>query len=344
MSPAIRPKYLVTGDLAIVVMEWAKRHGFSVPARFFFGSLMDGLTNELKRIFEPRGVDVEFIPWRVTKRRLMDLIEKERNGLPLVSLEKIFVEEADLSLSTTRLIGHSKHPDNPTWSDLGKGNRIGAPMIQTQLEAIERHSAVAGSRAIAIVDDGVWTGGTFYAVDQIFRERGIEIKKFLVALRIRQAKRTPEIRAIEKRLFAAEGGEFEPGQIVDWVVERDFYVGVPDGGRTLGQKVDEPPGPPTQVTTCYPNTPMPGNLCAPYLLPLGDPVHWASIPESEAVNFSRAMLDLSAMLYRGIELETERLVGHPVTIKVGDLDRVPYFYRRPDVPILEEIAISRSML
>ncbi|KKR54667.1 MAG: hypothetical protein UT91_C0011G0032 [Parcubacteria group bacterium GW2011_GWA2_40_23] len=344
MRPTVRPKYLVTGDLAIVVMEWAKRHGFSVPARFFFGNLMEGLITELKRIFEPRGVDVEFIPWRVTKRRLMDLIERERNGIPLVSLESIFVEEADLFLSTTRLIGHSKHPDNPTWSDLGKGNRIGSPMILTQLDAIDRHSAVSEKREIAIVDDGVWTGGTFYAVDQIFRERGIEINKFLVALRIRQAKRTSQIRAIEDRLFAAEGGEFEPGKIVDWVVERDFYVGVPFGGRTLGQKVDPPPGHPTQVNIHYPNAPMLGNLCAPYLLPLGDPVHWASIPEKEARAFSLAMLDLSARLYRGIEEESSRVLQRPVTIMVRDLDRVPYFYRRPDVPILEEIAISRSML
>lgn len=344
MSPAIRPKYLVTGDLAIVVTEWAQRHGFSVPARFFFGTLMDGLVNELKRIFEPRGVDVVFIPWRTTTRRLMDLIERERNGLPLVSLDSIFVREADLPLFTTRLMGHSKHPDNPTWNDLGKGNRFGTPMIQTQLDAIERHSAVSESRVIAIVDDGVWTGGTFFAVDKIFRERGIEIKKFLVGLRIRQAKRTEEIRAIQDRLFAAEGGEFKPGEVVDWVVERDFYVGVPFGGRTLGQKVDEQPRPPTQVTIHYPNTPMPGNLCAPYLLPLGDPVHWASIPEAEAMNFSRAMLDLSATLYRGIEEESSRVLQRRVTITVGDLDRVPYFYRRPDVPILKEIGISRSML
>jgi hypothetical protein len=82
--------------------------------------------------------------------------------------------------------------------------------------------------------------------------------------------------------------------VVDEVCERDFYPGVLLSGRTLyGSE----------------------NVGLPYLLPFGDPVNWASIPEEKKYAFSEFCLNQTIKIFEEIELSS----GRPVLCR--DLER-----------------------
>jgi len=306
---------------------------------------MRGLIAELQRIFGPLGIDVQFISWSEMQQRLTSLIEEHSaDRPPIITLDPVYVEGADMMFSTNRLTGFSKH--SSTWTDLGKGPRPGSPMIDVQLAEMARHSSLGRSKRVIVVDDGVWTGGTLAALDQLFLVRGIRVDKFLVALQIRQEEESHELRGIEDRIIAHRDGDFAPGEVIDYVCERDFYVGVPYSGRTLGVSVSAngASGPKSAIQIYYPNLPMPGNFGAPYVAPLGDPEHWASIPSPEVKAFSRACLMLSRRLYVEVEKETKRRIGHARPVLVKDLDRPPFLYKKPDWHVIHEIDISLDKL
>lgn len=343
------PKYLVTRDLSVLVRRWAEGQGFHVPGREFFEELHRDLDAELRRIFEPLGIAVTFMSWAEIKGNLLSLIEREANGYPVISLDRAYVETADIRFSTNRLVSWSSH--NRSWSDLGHGPRPGAGMITTQLERIASSSALARlkDKKVVVVDDGVWTGKTFYALQELLRGRGIEIQKFLVALHIKQQTPSDLLKKLRAPIIPPddERFKFEPGEVMEWVCKRDFFLGVPYSGRTLGiRDLGLPNGSddPAAIRTYYPRQPLPGNQGAPYLLPLGNPIGWASIPAEEAKAFSQVCLGLARRLYEGIEEETSRVLGYPRPVFVKDLARPPFFYRRPDVRVIAEIDKSLEIL
>ena len=339
-----KQKYLVTSDLSVLVRRWAAKNDFHVPGREFFRGIHVALEDELKRIFEPRDIEVDFLSWATMKGRLLALIEAEVNGYPIIALDGVYVENPDMRFETNRLQGWQKN--RRAWTDLGNGPRPGAGMISTQLERINNHSALYSlqEKKVVVVDDGVWTGRTFFALQELLKEHGIEVVKFLVGLYIKQA--DCEIK-LDAPIIAAEHGLFSQGEIFEWVCQRDYVPGISYSGRTIGQSVDgmNLTGPTSPAEKkFYPNQPMAGNYGAPYVLPLGDPHSWASIPKEEVKAFSRFCLELARKLYDGIERETSRVLGYHRPVLVKDLDRPPFFYRHPDWTVLREIETSLNIL
>ena len=94
-KPVGKQQYLVTSDLSVLVKRWAKSKGLHVPGRRFFAGIHGDLETELRRIFSERDVEVVFLPWITMKTRLMQLIDEQSRGLPVISLDPVFVENAD---------------------------------------------------------------------------------------------------------------------------------------------------------------------------------------------------------------------------------------------------------
>ena len=344
MTARKRQKYLVTSDLSVLVRRWAESSGFHVPGREFFREIHSALEDELRRIFDPQGIEVEFLSWGTMKGRMLDLIEDKSEGLPIISLDPVYVENPDMRFHTNRLQGWSKR--GRTWTDLGNGPRPNAGMIATQITRISQHSALfeRDQKRVVVVDDGVWTGRTFFALQELLKEHEIEVAKFLVGLHIQQANSAI---TLDSPIIPAEKGLFKVGEIVEWVCERDFFLGVDYSGRTIGRNSEgggfngSSSG---AEKNYYPNQPMAGNYGAPYVLPLGAPQLWASIPRSEVKQFSRVCLELARQLYNAIETETARVLGYGRPVLVRDLARPPFFYRHPDYSVLREIETSMKIL
>lgn len=340
-----RPKYLVTADIAVLVRRWAEQNRFHAPSREFFSGLQQELMVALSEIFEPRGIQPDLLNWTDMKSRLMSLIEEEARGLPVISLDSVYVENADMRFSVTRLNALK----DGTWIDLGHGPRPNAGMVDTQLTRIVQSSALEGlnDRRVVVVDDGVWSGSTFYALQELLKERGIEVAKFLVGVYRKSEDPAGQeyLQKLDAKVIPTEEGDYKPGEIFEWVCMRDFFPGVPFSGRTVGSLGETANGIElAAVAQFYPSQPVFGNIGAPYVLTLGNPVDWACIPAEHAKAFSLKCLELTRRLFVAIEEETSRVLGYHRPVQVKDLDRVPFRYLHRDWPVIRELDKTIEMV
>jgi len=195
---------------------------------------------------------------------------------------------------------------------------------------------------VVLVDDGIWSRGSLDTLTRCLESFGIHVVKTVVAVqRLPQGtEKTDDVISLWQPL--------PQHRIVDWVNERDFFLGVPFSGKVVGEipttqqfkTIDEL----TDVERLYSAVPLYGDMSAPYIQGLGDPVGWASIPASKARVFSRQCLSLSAHLYREIELLNTKARGAPVRILVKNLARPPYLWREPDMPVVEAIGALQEKL
>ncbi len=344
-----RNKYLVSGDLRVIVGRWLGSKGpFFLPDKKLFESLQSAVVEKLEEIFQPRGVDVVYLPWDHLKTGILLHIANHAGDVPVVSLDQVYVEEgtADIYLDANRIVKWSKHTEGVDWrqgwSEIGHGPRRSDYGIASQLERIVNQGRIKRmqDKRVVVVDDGTWTRGSLIAAKNLLASVGIRVDKFIVGIEIRsgtEKDETFEIPFLWVEKFCKEA-------VVDWVGERDFFPGVGFSGRTVGELIENNTEPAT-FRQFYISMPMEGNYGAPYVMPLGDPVTWANVPEKKAIEFSMFCLDCAIQLYTAIEAETRRITGQSIKIKVSHLERPPYFYRKiKDMPVTEALASSRKIL
>ena len=218
-----------------------------------------------------------------------------------VSLDPLYSPNADFFLSVNR-VQDENFPDVE-----GPGVRAGAPIgsgdigiskanthemsYEAQLEgcldayrdALE--AATVDQLSVIIADDGTFTGGTVFRTIEALEERAGKRAQFDFAIsEIRWAFCTIDTLAREYPAYLRRrGGTRDPLAIrlnlvlakeilLDWVCERDFYIGVPRSGRTVGRV--QSPGMPGKPWLAENGRTTAGR---PYLEPWGDIGEWASI-------------------------------------------------------------------
>ena len=352
MVRAVKRKYLVSGDLRAIVSRWIGDNGpFYLPDKQVFEKLQAALVAKLTEIMQPRDIDVVYLPWDYLKTGMLVLITKHASDCPIISLDNVYVEKgvADIYFDTNRIVKWSKHDSVEDWfkgwTEIGRGSRTSALGIAAQIDRIVNQGRIKRmqDKRVVVVDEGTWTLQSLVAFQKLLTEFDIRVEKFIVGIEIRPGNETEaEEEVLGRPFFWVE--KYAREDVVDWVGERDFFPGVGLSGRKLGEKVEGEFASKTMREHYY-AVPMEGNYGAPYLLPLGDPVAWASIPRESAKGFSLACLDLTIQLYQSIEAETKRITKNPTRIRVKDLERPPYFFRKQaDEAVVDELTKAKLYL
>ncbi|MBT5338723.1 hypothetical protein HN858_01295 [Candidatus Falkowbacteria bacterium] len=342
--------YIVSGDLRVIVSRWLGEAGpFYVPERQFFQKHQARLLSKLKEIFPEPEQRVHLSRYEYVKTGIMMLISENSKDIPVISLDQVYVEQgiADIHFDVNRVVKWSKHQaeDNWTagWTDLGHGPRNSNLTIASQLDRIANQGRIKRmiNKRVVLVDDGTWTRQSLIAAQKLLSSIGIQVEMFIVGIEIRPADES-ECVTLDRPYFWAE--KFVKEDVIDWVSERDFYPGIGCSGRTVGESLDNRFSSEVMREYYY-SIPMQGNYGAPYVLPLGDPISWANIPPEAAKDFSLFCLEQTIVLYKAIEAETQRITKVPVQVRIKDLQRPPYFYRkRPDSSVVVELKRSIELL
>jgi hypothetical protein len=267
--------YVVSSDLKIMMDRWAEKHRYTLPEDSFFNSLMYEIVMELQTHF-PK---VEELTSDHLIAKLHELIQ--RSALPVISLDRAYIDE-----NTPGIIGFfdatrsMKPTTNPSenqgkrFQKLGLGPRPDSASFDTQLQLLLRKLP---QREVALADDWIFAGETNVEIIQLMAKYGIVVKEIISGVTVPQGKKVIESLGVK----VVSVVEYDQG-VIDGICSRDLFGGAPQSGRTI--VVDE------QTT-----------LGAPYFLQFGDPVEWASIPESGAESFSEVCLQLTLALWEAIE-------------------------------------------
>ena len=226
---------------------------------------------------------------------------------PFVVSMTHYTEEPDAEIHATR-VAICDHSGTWTKSELSVA-RPGFPSLPEQVAAI---AIRASGKDVVLVDDGIWSGGTTEKIVSLFGEYFAPVKRIVVGVVAnRKELEDPEKGRphVAEMCFGVHEWPKSDGQrVLDWIDERDFYIGPQGFGRTLGLSGLR--------------APHPRGIAVPYSFPHGVPGGedggWASIDMRELKNFSRLVIELSDQLLAGLE----ELVGR--VIRVHDLYTTPY--------------------
>lgn len=217
------------------------------------------------------------------------------NGLAFVSLDRICCCKEMPVFEINRLVGKD-------FKDIGVANRPGSVSTSEQFEALKQ-VLPPDCRRIGVVDDGCFTAGTLNKFVSQAKEHSLAVEAILMGVVIHGE----ELPWGECDIHYTH--YFHPGQVLDWVWDRDFYPGVPLSGRTVGRIEDGHP------------CPLEPSQGASYLRGFGEMGKWASIPEDGQLDLTKFCLKQSIGMFQEVELLSSRAV------RMVNLDRWPYGIR-----------------
>jgi hypothetical protein len=187
---------------------------------------------------------------------------------------------------------------------IGYGPRPGYPSVNIQMQAIAMRS---GGNPVILAEDGAFTGGTINFMVKCAKDSGVEIAAIVVGLCFPEALETIR-KFFDGEVIVVE----EVGKPYEWMPDHDFIPFAPNCGRVFGGIFGN------EALPHYSHDGLSFSL--PYVLPFGDPVEWASIPQDSAREFSLFCLHQSLGLFR----ELEKINGKRILLKdlAGSTPRV----------------------
>ncbi len=212
--------YVVSADIKILLTDWAKRTGYTLPDDEFFRSLRTSFAEYMKRIFP----NFELISEGELTDGMKHLVAK--SGISPLSLDRVYYRGQNV-LDITRLVDEENN-------DKGLGKRPGAPRLLKQFRRLKE----LGVKEIVLIDDVIYTGGLTERVIEILNKTGIEVPVVVAGIAVLEG----EERLKNKGISVKSVRSYK--EVIDQVCERDFYPGVPFCGRTLLEKGGENVGVP----------------------------------------------------------------------------------------------------
>ncbi len=329
-------KYVVTEDLSILVPRWLDLQSIpydpAILDPVFFNSVLERLAESLRtRCFSDGTMAVD-----AKARHEFDYTLRRTRGTP--SKDEIWIclddpmlmqeTERSFSLSITRCV-------SPDWSDLGRGSRPGMPgigeaetrSVETQVsDCVDRMCAWEdlSTSSLVLVDDGAFDGHTIVMVMNEFAKYGFFFQRVNLGIATRRGEETIQAwdwpksneypYATKKAPYVTNeipytGSAVKAPDIKEWVCERDFFPGVPLGGKVIADPASGQRRPSPLLVRGIP-------VRAQYLQDWGDIVNWASL--TQGLNwFTLDILELSIDLWETIERACSR------HFYVRDLPSVP---------------------
>ncbi len=295
--------YLVTADVYQLLQQWAKESGFILPPQAFFRDMHTRALSILK-IALGQEVMVVSLQAESLVDGVADII-REMEKVPVVTMDPLLfnmpAENRPLfAFQSTRL---SEHRDGQ-WRKLDEGPRPYFPPLEKQAASIARSiKDHCDTDRIIVVDDGCYEGDSLKKCVQLLTQAGLQVIGAAVGFH----KKKEELLGFTFpfRAFLT----YPEADIKDWICERDFFPGVPYGGRTIRTN--------GEVTA-------PFEIAAHYLHNFGDVEEWASIPTNKAIAFSDAMIQLSCRIFDEIQKTND---NRPVL--ASDIKRWPMYKGKP---------------
>jgi len=284
--------------------RWSGDSGFKIPDHQFFTSLQHRLLGYLGSIFP----GIVFISLDDLSGQLKQKIDQARDTL-LVSIDQIY-NNTECHLESNRIA------DIDTMEIIGEAQRPGHISLAEQVDNLPK------GRPITIIDDGCFSGDTLFRIFTLMKEKGLDVQKIIVGILIGRAKN----RFVQEYPSVALETVYEFNNVIDWVCERDFFVGPPLSGRTAGIKENN------TIVPCNPG------ISLPYCLPFGDPIKGASVPTNRVVEYSRFIIDLSVELW----LKIGEISDKPVLSR--DVPRLPKGIKRDERRFVDALTDARNQL
>ncbi len=272
--------YIISGDIGERLKQWAARKKFVIPPRIL-AEYQRSVSVAASRAFSGTDVTVTAIDEATAARRacaaLREMARSIESPVAVIALDPLFERLSPkyklptLSLSLTRLAG----ADGQSLNALGERPRT-EPLAR-QIAKIVATLRASRTTQVLLADDVMFSGSQMVAVKAMLESQGLVVVGMYASIATDDSFKKIEQDSSSKPLSVVFSYS---GDVLDIIDARDFLPGAADGGRTIAGVSD---------------TGM------PYLLPFGQPVRWASIPEDRAKKFSRELLCAALALYEKIE-------------------------------------------
>lgn len=302
--------YVVTEDLEHLVNEWCQINGYKAPSAAWFALLRKNFQKTLEQFaFPSNDVQIRFIR---RNDSIFDTLKKpEDDGSFWISLDRVYVSNADCFIDATRIYNNSHqklaiagHPSN-------------SDSLETQIAECHFKWTKTNPSQTILADDGTFTGETIVRVLRLLAARGVDVSGVRLGFCTESSLHETIKPFLKEMLGKMNPVSFSASIIVDetflldWVCERDFFIAAPRSGRTIGESKINASGDERVVA-------FPQNIGLPHLLKWGAIDDGASITKGDLAEISQRLTDYSIRLWQKIaELNPD------INFTAGDLPRFP---------------------
>lgn len=200
------------------------------------------------------------------------------SNIPIVTLDAIYLtpnNETIYFLDCTRLDKEN--------SLVSRNNMNKKYSVENQIKKLAELFKLLNQKEIILADDVIYSGSVIQKVINLFQKEGIKTKAITSAISTKQAEKT----ILNNLNIPILSEIILEDSTIDQICERDFYFGICGSGiatKTTNKSIKK----------------------APYFYPFGDPIARASIPEKDAILFSKNCIKRSLKLWECITYLTNK--------------------------------------
>jgi hypothetical protein len=311
-SPPFRKIYIITQDLDHILNTWLHKKGMRPLPQSVFDDLRERLSEDLRAVAFGNSdaggaVSIRF----QTRHRLNNLEKADNDSRFWIAMDDVYVPKSNFLVQVTRVYDkHGEHLLGRSHRPESEGDSLPIQIHRCR-DAYDMFKKTTGNLRpeVVLADDGTFTGDSVLEIlESLYEEAEIDVTHLCFAFQTTESliKIRDKLRAQGRNISYSPSEVISATGLVDWVCERDFFLGVPRSGRTAGSMDDGKVVPSANPIIGY-----------PYVCPWG--------PIREGANVEVGQFELSARLTsHSIELwqAVERANGGR-KLKVSELPRFP---------------------
>jgi hypothetical protein len=316
------------------------------PEASLFSELRESLITNLQRAFGeienpdlPDGVDVEdpvngkqvsievrYIP----RQRLSTLVRSKANDEFWIALDDIYIspKEADAVLRVSRVF-------DVNGRRIGVASRYPKVSISDEVsQCVAKYNESGRGKRVVLADDGTYSGGTIVEAIKWLKARHITVDRIYLGFCTKdgETKIYDELEALQyPPVEIGASLMVDKRNVFVWVCERDFYLGAPRSGRTLGKRTLN-----KEAETSD------SEIGFSYVMPFAGKRKGGNIEQGDWNGFSRSQVRDSIKLWEAIE--SVNSIAKPFTVEdigrfpgPGASDKYEQYRRKPWIEYIRDV-------
>lgn len=238
MTDPAHHHFVLTEDLFPIMTNWAKDYGFTIPNSRWFSQnhkqLRVAIEDALSRGTPDKVVIVDSLPCSYIASQIkVKINEIESRGDLNVDIGSVVSLDRVYSLELGNLVCYPIEINRVVdrcGNDLPRSPRPGTLSL---FEQINQFKQSITSNHIIVVDDGIWTGETLKQVIAELQQQKLNVVAVVAGIKHKEPGKLINLGIDASKVWAIQTYVSYERPIWDWVCERDFFPGVPFGGRTV---------------------------------------------------------------------------------------------------------------